>query len=356
MISLLLFSGSMLVGCYLAGCIPLAFNFSTNKLRLVTIFGAGLLLGTALTVIIPEGIHTMYAPILQNKDHKSLLLKSDDKVDRKLLIKDKNVVRDVNIDSLHDNMKLENHGNVKQETGFKESKLNLKDHHDNDLNDSIHKKIGITLVSGFIFMLIIDHISTSFNGNRNSDLDITGERRRSKSIPATIGLMMHAAADGIALGAASSMAHLHLEIIVFLAIMLHKGPAAFGFVSFLLHDNIERQKIRRYLLLFSLAAPVMAIITFLCLNESAKERMQDLNATGIALLFSAGTFLYVATVHVLPELSNNQSRTQNNTENSVDNRNAVNSVDHVSGFSFFELFLIIFGSVLPLVLSIRHSH
>lgn len=28
-----------------------------------------------------------------------------------------------------------------------------------------------------------------------------------------------------------------------------------------------------------------------------------MNATGIAMLFSAGTFLYVATVHVLPEVT-----------------------------------------------------
>lgn len=31
--------------------------------------------------------------------------------------------------------------------------------------------------------------------------------------------------------------------------------------------------------------------------------MSSVNATGIAMLFSAGTFLYVATVHVLPEVT-----------------------------------------------------
>lgn len=31
--------------------------------------------------------------------------------------------------------------------------------------------------------------------------------------------------------------------------------------------------------------------------------MSSMNATGIAMLFSAGTFLYVATVHVLPEVT-----------------------------------------------------
>ena len=31
-----------------------------EKLKLVTVMGAGLLVGTALAVIIPEGVHTLY--------------------------------------------------------------------------------------------------------------------------------------------------------------------------------------------------------------------------------------------------------------------------------------------------------
>lgn len=51
----------MLVGSYLAGSIPLIVRFSEEKLKLVTVLGAGLLVGTALTVIIPEGIYSLYA-------------------------------------------------------------------------------------------------------------------------------------------------------------------------------------------------------------------------------------------------------------------------------------------------------
>lgn len=51
----------MLIGSYLAGSIPLIVRFSEEKLKLVTVLGAGLLVGTALTVIIPEGIHSLYA-------------------------------------------------------------------------------------------------------------------------------------------------------------------------------------------------------------------------------------------------------------------------------------------------------
>ena len=45
---------------------------------------------------------------------------------------------------------------------------------------------------------------------------------KSKTQTATIGLVVHAAADGIALGAAASTDRNDLQFIVFLAIMLHK--------------------------------------------------------------------------------------------------------------------------------------
>ena len=35
---------------------------------------------------------------------------------------------------------------------------------------------------------------------------------------------------------------------------------------------------------------------------SSKGNLDTLSGTGTAMLFSAGTFLYVATVHVLPEV------------------------------------------------------
>ena len=47
--------------------------------------------------------------------------------------------------------------------------------------------------------------------------------------------------------------------------MLHKAPAAFGLVTFLLHEQMERTKIRKHLLTFSFAAPTLALITYILL-------------------------------------------------------------------------------------------
>ncbi|XP_015751424.1 PREDICTED: zinc transporter ZIP9-like [Acropora digitifera] len=55
----------MLLGCYVAGAIPLAFTMSEKRLRMISTLGAGLLIGKALATIIPE-------------DHGSLIHKSPD--------------------------------------------------------------------------------------------------------------------------------------------------------------------------------------------------------------------------------------------------------------------------------------
>lgn len=41
-----------------------------EKLKLITVLGAGLLCGTALAVIIPEGVHALYEEILEGRVHQ----------------------------------------------------------------------------------------------------------------------------------------------------------------------------------------------------------------------------------------------------------------------------------------------
>lgn len=41
--------------------------FLQEKLKLITVLGAGLLCGTALAVIIPEGVHALYEEILEGR-------------------------------------------------------------------------------------------------------------------------------------------------------------------------------------------------------------------------------------------------------------------------------------------------
>lgn len=289
----------MLVGSYLAGNIPLVVTLSEEKLKNVSIFGAGLLVGTALTVIIPEGIRSLY-----------------------------------------EESKLES---VVKETSGAPAEVGEHKH-----ADEHSSAIGLSLVLGFVFMMLVDQVSSRRKEGSNE-----------RNLTATIGLVVHAAADGVALGAAATTSHSDVEIIVFLAIMLHKAPAAFGLVSFLLHEGIERQRIRKHLLIFSCSAPLLTLLTYFGIGNEQKETLESLNATGIAMLFSAGTFLYVATVHVLPELTHNnggahgghRGHDYNLLEQAAGKPTAVSS-----GLKNSELFLLIAGALAPLFLTFGHHH
>ncbi|CAH1400096.1 unnamed protein product [Nezara viridula] len=276
---LTLLSVIMLCGSYGAGCIPLIMPMSESKLQMVSVFGAGLLVGTALSVIIPEGIKALFSSVPLHKSVGKVVSTVD--------------------------AALEEHG-----------------------EDDLHSAIGLSLVLGFVVMLLVDQISSRHNR------DVEGGINRGPKLTATVGLVVHSAVDGIALGAAATTTHTDVEFIVFIAIMLHKAPAAFGLVSFLMHEGLDKQRIKRHLLIFSLSAPLFALITFSCIGQEGKEKLSSLNATGIAMLFSAGTFLYVATVHVLPELTGRLG-------------------GHLAPS---QLIALVLGTMLPLLLSAGHHH
>lgn len=118
---------------------------------------------------------------------------------------------------------------------------------------------------------------------------------------------------------------------------MSQAPAAFGLVSFLMHSGLEKKHIQGHLLAFSAASPVVAIAAYFILHAVKKQPVSEmtprwfdsfgftwlwagfcpqsgssapnqLSATGVGMLFSAGTFLYVATAHVLPEISSSSSK------------------------------------------------
>lgn len=298
----------------------------------------GVLVGTSLIVIIPEGVETLYsANSLSNRkelssrsttavnwQHQAVpvttvprALEEPDSSDVQLT--PRSVLSDlpsapVTVPTIHSTRdeKLRLLGRKDDTSG---------DHadEDHDEDNSPHAWIGIALISGFILMYLIDklpvfassskqeripyHISLDNLGSglrRNSSpsregglLDAGNIPRRSHSFATTTGLVIHAAADGIALGASSS--DTGLSFIIFLAIMVHKAPASFGLTSVLLKQGLSSRTARAHLLIFSLAAPVGALMTFLFVqimgSGSGGDDVGNRWRTGVLLLFSAGTFL-----------------------------------------------------------------
>ncbi|KAG8792982.1 hypothetical protein FRC12_004257 [Ceratobasidium sp. 428] len=110
----------------------------------------------------------------------------------------------------------------------------------------------------------------------------------------TFGLIVHSLADGLALGASAKSGQNALEAVVFLAIIVHKAPTALALCTTLM-PYLPRLSVKRHVTAFALTSPLAALMTYFTLDFIGDHSSLP-KWTGIALLFSGGTFLYVATV------------------------------------------------------------
>ena len=221
----------MFVAVAVFGYIPMGLDLSSVRLKQLTAIGAGVLIGSAFLVIIPEALELF-----------------------------------------------EGH----EEEG---------EHEEEEESHIEPSTMGLAILSGFVLMLLLEIFGLPHAVHHDEDKHLLG-------LSATIGLIIHAAVDGLAVGASVSSST-ETGLIVFVAIMLHKGPAAFGLSSFLQHIKVDKTKSQMYLLLFALSSPIVAILSFFTLQDSTFATDDNI---GLALMFSAGTFIYVATVDVLPEV------------------------------------------------------
>lgn len=202
-------------------------------------------------------------------------------------------------------------------------------HAEHEEGPSPHAYIGVALILGYILMFLVDHLPEAFatstpkyqpmhislsnlhRGPHNaSSLSLNGmaseavtplatpmppHMQPKKTSATTIGLVVHACADGIALGASSTAPSTSLTLVIFFAIMLHKAPAAFGLTSVLLKQGLSKKTARTHLAAFSLAAPLGAFVTWAIVHTFGRGRLggdEGLTwSTGWVLCFSGGTFL-----------------------------------------------------------------
>lgn len=344
-------------------------SLSQSQLRLISSIGVGVLVGTSMIIIIPEGIEASMAPAEAGHEHKirSLMRRSPwayklamsgmkevgsvatiaeardivsdikEIVDGRVIVA-KSVRRDLSdrqdetmpVEGEHDEEDIHDH-----EHGHDHSHDHSHDEpeqgaqHDEHEEEHAHVEIptfeiGFSMVLGFILMFLIDrlprHATESFKpaqqtqqfsldtlgpaggaGDDTASVDeeqgflgsLTPHPRRARSMATTVGLVIHAAADGIAMGASSTTEDTKLGFIIFIAIMIHKAPAAFGLTSVLLRQGLSKRAARAHLIVFSLAAPVGALGTWLLITllGGGGEGAHGQYWTGMLMLFSGGTFL-----------------------------------------------------------------
>jgi zinc transporter 9 len=202
-VAVLTLSAVMFIASFLAGTVPLAMSLSQERMKIVSSLGVGLLVGTSLGVVLPEGIEMLYsvdsAVSRRPTDHTAAAIPEGP-----------------------------------HRPGVEERQESQAGDH------SYHLPIALALVSGYLVMHLLTFLPPLLlSGNPESPIPLSAlpssptiERVPSGSSAitptgtsnTTIGLCIHALADGIALGSSAVSESLALEGIVFFAIMLHKVP------------------------------------------------------------------------------------------------------------------------------------
>lgn len=294
-----------------------------------------MLVGTSLIVIIPEGIEAMYSAGSPAQMHTRRDLQSRTEawgvsgINTVAQRSERNTERDTDVfDQIIAVRAAEETlppppgpETPKPEAGKDEAQQHPEQHE----KEPPTFYIGLSLITGFILMFLVDklprHASETFQtpsqprhislGNLSQGLhsttslsddlenenflhSLTPSPKQSRSLATTTGLVIHAFSDGIAMGATASSANTQLGLIIFLAIMIHKAPAAFGLTSVLLKQGLSKRAARGHLIIFSLASPFGALSTYLLVGVMGGNHVEGEKGqwwTGMLLLFSAGTFL-----------------------------------------------------------------
>jgi len=163
--------------------------------------------------------------------------------------------------------------------------------------------IGGAVLAGFLMMLILEGsgIGHAVHEEHHDHHDEHGHEHvhhRNSPWIIVLGLSLHSAADGLAIGSAAAGTSEAVTALVALAVLIHKVPAAFSLGVFSMHERENRNDSIRDIVMFSLATPVMILVSFYTLQG------MDEHLIALAMLFAAGTFLYVATVDTLPDIHN----------------------------------------------------
>ena len=261
----------MLVVSFVAGFVPAYLPFllggllNAKTLRWLTGLAAGILLAAALLIAVPEGFEIVAQNMELSSEHHS---EEHHDVDEHLEGDDVTSIQITNVMSW--------------------------------------SGPGVMVLAGFLVMMMIESLGVGHSiheehHNHEGDYGHAHVHHpRGLSGVVAIGLTVHALTDGVAIGSGMASGALDVAVPQLVGVVFHKIPAAFSLGVFGLHEVRQSRATMRstlfYILLFAIATPAALYFSWYGLGN-----MNEL-WTGVVLLFSAGTFLYVATVDFLPNI------------------------------------------------------
>jgi len=324
----------------ICGLLPIYTNFvgSQDRLKMFTGIASGIIIASAMLVVIPEGFELAGGghddeniagdvAIVLLEVNQGTINASTGIEEIELIIShgeehDDHDDHEDEDDHAHDDHEEDGHsenhlaeeiehvieevesGEITAEAGIDEiGVLVAETGHSEHEEESEPLMLGLAIVLGFVLMLVLEgsgigHAVHEEHHDHNEEHGHDHVHHNSIGWLLVIGLTLHAAVDGLAIGAAAASGNISVSIAILIAVLIHKGPAALSLGIFSLHERETKRESMIDIMIFSLATPVMMFVAYFVLDDLENSFI------GLAMLFSAGTFLYVATVDTLPDIHN----------------------------------------------------
>lgn len=121
---------------------------------------------------------------------------------------------------------------------------------------------------------------------------------KSKGFVGLWGIMLHSLIDGALIGIGFEV-NPALGLVTALAVLVHKIPDGLSVSTIMLHSGFTKKETSKGSSFVALATPVGALLAYFLLQGVSSE------VIGLALGFSAGTFLYISASDLIPETHQN---------------------------------------------------
>ncbi|MBI2448232.1 ZIP family metal transporter [Candidatus Microgenomates bacterium] len=173
--------------------------------------------------------------------------------------------------------------------------------------------IFVFVVYGFTTFFVLDQI-LRWNHCYRTKHDPHCETMRSTNYLIILGDILHNAIDG-AIIAISFLTNPGLGVSTTLAVIFHEIPSEIGDMSILIYRGMKKKKALAINILTAFSAVVGGLVGYF-----VSERFFGFNQ--FLLAFAAGTFIYISTTDLIPEIKNDH------------NDNALRAFAHFISFAF----------------------
>jgi len=164
---------------------------------------------------------------------------------------------------------------------------------------SASKDVFVFVLAGFLFVLLFEQFTA-----KHHDVDCGPDcphKHDVVGLSAFVGLTIHSLTEGFGLGV-GALTNPALGLVIFIAIIAHKAVGSFSLATVLRLSSFSTKKSMTLLVIHALMTPIGALVAYKLISSLFG------GASAVATALAAGTFLYVATMDLLPEAFHLHSR------------------------------------------------